>query len=172
MLPLYINADNSVSFNGLESAGVFINNATLTFTVYRHMAGDGAMTLGSATLNASEATFVAGDVGRSIVVRGAGVNGADLRTTIATYVSATQVTLATTASSTVTGAYVRMSLPNAVSVSMPNVAASDGDYEGVCDDSVPLRRKTKYWVEIAIDAGSGKKDFRVLEAIAEYREEV
>lgn len=68
---------------------------------------DGAMTASSATLTcATSAPFAAGDVGLLIVVEGAGSGGADLETTIATYVSPTQVTLTVAASTTVSGSDV------------------------------------------------------------------
>lgn len=68
---------------------------------------DGAMTSPSTTLTcATSAPFAAGDVGKLIRVAGAGAGGADLDTTIATYVSPTQVTLTDAPSTTVAGATV------------------------------------------------------------------
>lgn len=68
----------------------------------------GAMTSASAVLTATTnvdwAGFVAADVGKLIRVAGAGVSGADLATTIASYQSATQVTLSVAASTTVSAA--------------------------------------------------------------------
>lgn len=63
----------------------------------------GVMTSGSATLTAGS-VFVAGDVGKAIKVEGAGAAAADLVTTIATYVSATEVTLGGAAGTTVSAA--------------------------------------------------------------------
>lgn len=62
--------------------------------------GGAVMTSGSAALTTlgAAAVFKASDVGKSIYVRGAGVAGADLRSTIATYLSPSSVTLANTAS--------------------------------------------------------------------------
>lgn len=55
---------------------------------------DGAMTSGSAVLTSATAGFVPGDVGKAISVKGAAATGVTtLVTTIATYVSATEVTL-------------------------------------------------------------------------------
>lgn len=71
-----------------------------------------SMTSGSATLTADFAAFTAGDVGRRIVVRGAGSHqdskatpggAAALFTTITGYTSATVVTLADNAAQTVSG---------------------------------------------------------------------
>jgi len=68
---------------------------------------DGAMTASSATLTcATSAPFTSADVGKVILVNGAGpsVNGSSsggaLSTTISAYISATQVTLATSALAT------------------------------------------------------------------------
>lgn len=67
------------------------------------MTNDGAMTSGSATLTSASLAFTSGDVGKVAVVYGAGASGVALVTTVSAYVSATQVTLAATASTTVTG---------------------------------------------------------------------
>jgi hypothetical protein len=65
---------------------------------------DGVTTSSSATFTSALATFAATDVGRQIVILGAGASGASLKTTISAYTSATQVTLAATASVTLAGA--------------------------------------------------------------------
>jgi predicted peptidase/lysophospholipase L1-like esterase/chitodextrinase len=66
----------------------------------------GSINSGSYTLNCSGANFVQGDVGKIMQVTGAGTGGAVLLTTIVTINSATNVTLATAASTTVTGAKI------------------------------------------------------------------
>ncbi len=63
---------------------------------------DAAITSGSATLTSSSAGFVSDDVGRTVLLPTAGAAGGLLTTTVSAYVSATQVTLAATASTTVT----------------------------------------------------------------------
>ena len=68
------------------------------------IAADGAITSGAAVLTSASNPFAAGDAGRAIIVRGAGPGGADLATTILNYTNAGSVTLATNASTTVTGA--------------------------------------------------------------------
>lgn len=71
--------------------------------------GDGAMSSGSTTLTSATAGFTAGDVGKSISVKGAAASGVTtLVTTIAAYVSATQVTLsaANASGGSLTGAVV------------------------------------------------------------------
>ena len=55
---------------------------------------------GSAALTVSGASFTSGDVGKGITVTGAGGGGGNLVTTISAYTSATQVTLASNASTT------------------------------------------------------------------------
>ena len=61
-----------------------------------------SITSGSATLTSASSLFSSTDVGRTVRIVGAGVAGADLDTTIQAYTSATQVTLANTASTTIT----------------------------------------------------------------------
>lgn len=63
---------------------------------------DASILTGTPTLNSAAGKFTPAMVGETITVDGAGVAGADLITTILAYVSATQVTLATNASTTVT----------------------------------------------------------------------
>lgn len=67
---------------------------------------DGAIDTGvsTTTLNSATAGFTTADVGKYVTVRGAGAAGAILKTTISAYVSATAVTIADAASTTVTGA--------------------------------------------------------------------
>lgn len=65
---------------------------------------DGAMAALSAALTSASAAFVTSDVGEYVEVEGAGGAGAILRTSIAAYVSATEVTLAAAAATTVAGA--------------------------------------------------------------------
>ncbi len=67
---------------------------------------DGAITASAAILTSASAPFTSGDVGRAIIVRGAGASGADLVTTILSFTNSGSVTLAANASTTVTGASV------------------------------------------------------------------
>lgn len=62
---------------------------------------DAAITSGQASLTSASASFTGADVGKAIQVNGAGASGAPLVTTIAARVSSTQVTLNTTAGTTV-----------------------------------------------------------------------
>ena len=67
---------------------------------------DGAINNGATLLTSASAPFVLADVGKLIVVVGAGAAGGNLQTTIASFVSATQVNTTATASTTVTNATV------------------------------------------------------------------
>lgn len=67
------------------------------------LTGNISINSGSSTLTVSTAAFVAGDIGKTIVIPGAGTAGADLITTIAVYISGTQVTTAVAASANVIG---------------------------------------------------------------------
>jgi hypothetical protein len=69
-----------------------------------NIAGNGHITSGLAILTSATGTWTGADVGKSIVVAGAGVAGAPLSTTILSFQSATQVTLNATAGTTVTTA--------------------------------------------------------------------
>lgn len=77
-----------------EAAHVFTQAKDTSVQVYT-----GAIAAGSPNLTIAAGTiqFVAGDAGLEIVVEGAGASGADLVTTILTFVSATAVTLAANA---------------------------------------------------------------------------
>jgi|SRR5579883_1585876 len=93
------------------------NNITCSYTTvatpawYIGLVGpavtDGAMASGNATLTCATSTpFNSVDVGRAIIVRGAGASGADLVTTISTFTDTGHVVLAATASTTVSSAGV------------------------------------------------------------------
>ncbi len=67
---------------------------------------DGAMSSSSTTVTSASGNFSPADVGNAITVKGAGASGADLLSTIAAYVSDTNLTLADAAGTTVTAAQV------------------------------------------------------------------
>lgn len=71
---------------------------------------DGGITATLLILTSATAGFVAGDVGKQIIVAGAGPGGAPLVTTIAGFTNATTVTLAAAASTTVVNAVVNYRL--------------------------------------------------------------
>ena len=64
---------------------------------------DGAVTSGTPDFTSASASFVSGDVGKTLIVEGAGAAGVVLVTTIQAFVSGTAVTLAINASTTITG---------------------------------------------------------------------
>jgi hypothetical protein len=64
---------------------------------------DGAITISTNTFTSATANFLPADVGKSICIVGAGISAKSLSTTILSYISSTQVKLATNASSTVSG---------------------------------------------------------------------
>lgn len=70
----------------------------------KQSASDGAITASAATFTSASGAFAAGDIGRYIIVQGAGAAGADLYTTISAVGSSTSITLASNASTTVSGA--------------------------------------------------------------------
>jgi hypothetical protein len=65
---------------------------------------DGAINSGTAAFSSASASFTAGDVGKAIVVSGAGTSGNALVTTIQSFTSSTSVTLAANAGTTVSAA--------------------------------------------------------------------
>lgn len=70
------------------------------------MVNDGAMNGTTGVLTSASEKFVAGDVGKLVLVTGAGVAGALLTSTIASYQSATQVTLTAVSHTAASSAYV------------------------------------------------------------------
>lgn len=166
----YIGSDNSVILDKLadDANGQYINDADLSFTLYRQRAQDGVMTVGSASLSSDTAAFVAGDVGKSIIVPGAGPYGSDLQTTISAVVSATQATLAAAASTAVTYAHFLVSIPDAKDITMDYVASSNGRYIGILQSTVTLGLDT-YTLVVDIDGGIGRIDQRQVQLPAVYR---
>lgn len=73
---------------------------------------NGAITSGTATLTSASNPFTSADVGKQVIVTGAGSGGGQLATTIAAYVNAGQVTLTINASSTVSSSQVSWGTDN------------------------------------------------------------
>lgn len=80
-----------------------LNFGAISDATYLHT---GSITAGTNNLTCSGATFFAWDIGKKVIVCGAGANELNLETSIATIVSGTAVTLATNAVTTVTAAEV------------------------------------------------------------------
>lgn len=90
------NTDGTQNPAGILRRG-YTTDAGRTYT-------DGVMNGSTGVLTSASAGFTAADVGKSIVVVGAGTSGANLSTTIASYQSATQVTLTANSATAVSGA--------------------------------------------------------------------
>lgn len=98
-------ADGVVELQGIANGGslpVAVNSYSAVADA--QTLSDGAITSGLTALTSATGLFVVADVGKTVLVKGAGTAGDDLRTTIAAYVSATQVTLTAAAGGTVSGA--------------------------------------------------------------------
>lgn len=78
--------------------------ALQTIAVDGRTVADGAITASTDVFTSATADFVLGDVGSTVIVEGAGVAGAALVTTIASFTNSTTVVLAANASTTVTNA--------------------------------------------------------------------
>lgn len=72
---------------------------------------DAAITGAATTLTSATAVFATDDVGRMVVVKGAGPGGSDLVTTIASRTNSTTVTVSDAAGTTVSGAGCRIHTP-------------------------------------------------------------
>lgn len=100
---------------------------------------DGAITSTSTTLTATKQEFTCSDIGLAIVVKGAGVAGADLTTTISALPNCDAqlngsgtVTLAAAASTTVSNARVYVSVPGASATqTLSNCAIAGDNFDGL-----------------------------------------
>lgn len=77
---------------------------------------DGVMNSSFPALTSATAAFTAADVGKAISVNLAGASGIPLTGTIASYTSATQVTLSVSASTSVTGARVALATDDSLAI--------------------------------------------------------
>lgn len=96
--------------------------------IIKAVASDGAITSGAAVLTSASNPFASGDVGRNIIVRGAGTAGADLYTTIASYTNAGSVTLTANAGTTVSSAQFAFECRAADTMSSHASFVEDTDY--------------------------------------------
>lgn len=97
---------------------------------------DGAITAADATLTSATSAFTAADIGKAVVVNGAGAAGADHETTIASINSPTSVELTVAAITTVAGATFRYgAIVNGISRSV-EIEWSDGQLAGA--DLAPI----------------------------------
>lgn len=108
-----------------------INRRTYNIDLYGGVAdernvSDAGMTNGSAVLTSATAAFTSADVGKLVYVGGAGTAGATLKTTVSSYTSATQVTLANAASTTVTNRPLYIGTDNTPAIAAALAGASAG----------------------------------------------
>jgi hypothetical protein len=89
---------------------------------------DAAIAVSTNILTSPSAPFAEGDVGKPIVIAGAGASGAKLRTTIDSFISATDVTLADAAATTVIaeGAVFGTDCSAALQQGLDGIVASSG----------------------------------------------
>ena len=168
---LYIGVDNTVVLENVRSSRThaYINDATIRLTLYRLIAEDGVTVAASTTMTSATAGFVSGDVGKSIIIPAAGAQRSDLKTTIATYVSATEVTLTDAPTFAVTYAQLHLSVPGATSVLMTYLADTNGKYTGTIASTVALSKGELYCLAVTIDGGSDREDYRQINIGATYR---
>lgn len=99
----------------LDSFDVSTEIETMIANAYagRTISNTGGITSADKTLTATGGAFTSADVGRMVIVEGAGAGGEDLVTTIDTVTSATEVELVDAAGTTVTTSDVQV-LPNGI----------------------------------------------------------
>jgi hypothetical protein len=102
-LPMLSVDDNMATYAGTWIHG--IDSAVTEGYKSRSLTG-GSMTSGSNVLNVTGGDFVAGDIGRRVVVIGAGASGANLQNNVTAWTSATHVTIGAPAGTTVSSAAV------------------------------------------------------------------
>ena len=90
------------------------------------MTSDGAMSAGSATLTSASAPFKVTDLGKAIIVGGAGASGGLLQSTIANYISPSQVSLTASASTTTSAAGILWGTDNRAAIQSA-IAANGGE---------------------------------------------
>jgi hypothetical protein len=83
---------------------------------------DGAIPSGSSTLTSATAAFTTSDVGKEVEVAGAGVAGVTLYTTISSLVSTTQIHVALSASTTVSGATTKIYTDDGIDIGLAQAA--------------------------------------------------
>jgi hypothetical protein len=110
--PLDPNVASPPYYPALAAEGATVVDTTYPYgdvrrfgAVLGKQADDAAMTAASAVLTSALSLFAVDDIGKPITVVGAGVAGAALITTIASYQGPGQVTLAAAAGTTITGEY-------------------------------------------------------------------
>jgi hypothetical protein len=100
-----INASNTGSID-IRAYGARVNGKAVGdgWAAGSNIVSDCVTTSGSTTLRCASSHFAPTDVGKTLIVYGALANGYSLQTTIAAYVSGTQVTMGATAGTTMSAA--------------------------------------------------------------------
>lgn len=127
-LPIYDHASGTIKkvTPVAIGAGLSILNFGAVNDAVSH--SDGAITTGTRNFTSATGTFTANDVGKRIVIPGAGAAGAILETTISAFVSATAVTLTATAGTTVSGRIYYYGTDNTTAIQNAiNQAQATGD---------------------------------------------
>lgn len=95
---------SSSTYSGPGSPAIVLTASPYNAAGDGRYIADAAITSGQATLTSATAGFVAGDVGKVVLVQGAAASNQDLRATISARTNSTTVTLSGNAGATVTGA--------------------------------------------------------------------
>lgn len=93
-------AESAITTSGYRVHDITLYGAAGDAKAY----ADGSISNGSSTFFSASAPFTSASVDKTIVIKGAGLAGADLTTTISAYIGTTQVTLNASASTTVSSA--------------------------------------------------------------------
>jgi len=142
----FTNSGNNSSVSGYSC--VSSDNALSTL---------GTMTSGSGILTASDAPFMSSMVGAGITVSGAGASNKLLTSTVASYQSATQVTLADTAGTSVSSATVTMNslvLSNSSAVAEGPINPTGSNALPVLNGSSASTNATLGFQELGMPTGS------------------
>ncbi|MFE2140199.1 hypothetical protein ACFXA3_00265 [Streptomyces sp. NPDC059456] len=120
------------------------------------VASDAAMTSGSAVLTCStSAPFTAGDVGKNVMVLGAGTSGETLVGTISAYTDSSHVTLSATAGSTISGVPAMWASDDTVAIqaAIDAAVAYAGTHSGAATVLIPPATNAFYGVAGALRTG-------------------
>ena len=180
------NTAGNVLFQGQSGALLNDLSASLngTFNLEEHscsarvpmrkLTSDGAMTSGSHTLTSASGPFKVSDLNKAIIVGGAGASGAVLQTTIASFISPSQVSLTNAAATTTTAAGVlwgtdnRAAIQSAISGSSNETVswAAPGSYMVTCPGSSnPALNMTTFGATLSGASGLGGTDVGQMPAV-------
>jgi hypothetical protein len=107
-----------------DKGGQVFNVKAYGATGNGNLVADGAISSGSHSLTSSTANFSSADIGKLVVVFGAGSGGANLATTISSVTNSTTVVLTASAGTTVSGAVVRWGTDDTSAINSAITAAA------------------------------------------------